>query len=69
MMCLRRGLYRIGYRPRRGSIWFSPSLAMIYAGKDFGVVFKAALDKQMKEMRDEGSGSTNTSGEDPGSGE
>jgi hypothetical protein len=33
-MRLRRVLYRMGLRPRLGSIWYSPSLSMIYAFKD-----------------------------------
>lgn len=52
MMRLRKVLYRIGFRPSGGSIWFSPSLALIYAGKDFVVVFKAAMEKKRKEMED-----------------
>ena len=31
MTTIRRWLYRRGYRPKQGSIFFSPSLALLYA--------------------------------------
>lgn len=52
MMWLRRGLYRIGVRPRGGSIWYSPSLDMVYASKGFTRVFQEAMEKTRKEMDD-----------------
>lgn len=50
-MSLRRGLYRIGFRPRQGSIWYSPSLAMMYSFNNFGRDLQAAIDKTEKEIR------------------
>lgn len=34
MMHIRRWVYKRGYRPAPGSIFFSPSLNLIYALKD-----------------------------------
>ena len=52
MMRLRRGLYRLGFRPRLGSIWHSPSLHMIYAFKDADFVntFKSAFETTYEEI-------------------
>lgn len=51
MMRIRRVLYRMGLRPKRGSIWYSPSLDIIYAFSDADYVnnFIKALNTNYQE--------------------
>lgn len=55
MMRIKRVLYRVGLRPKRGSIWYSPSLSVIYAYKDADFVgnFKRAMEAQLCELSSE----------------
>lgn len=55
-MKIKRFLYKRGLRPKPGSIFFSPSLAMQYAWKDidFPKILKQAIDEfQTKENNKE----------------
>lgn len=47
MRRIRRLIYRLGYRPRPGSIFFSPSLSLIYLMKENNVIDRAI--RAMKE--------------------
>ena len=46
MRAIRRALYRLGFRPRPGSIFHSPSLHLIYTLRsvDLAAAFRAGLD-------------------------
>lgn len=59
MMRVKRVLYRVGLRPKRGSIWYSPSLSVIYAHKDADYVgnLKRAMEAQLCELSSEPKGS------------
>mgnify|MGYP001028440373 CR=1 FL=1 len=50
---VRRGLYRLGYRPRLGSIFFSPSLDMRYAWREYAPNFIKAMNQQLKEQHED----------------
>jgi hypothetical protein len=51
MRKIRGIVYRLGFRPKQGSIFHSPSLNFIYATRtvNFGDLFEHALQKQIKE--------------------
>lgn len=46
MRLARSLIYRLGFRPRLGSIFYSPSLAWFYVFKDYDIAaaFKAGLE-------------------------
>lgn len=50
MRLARTLIYRLGFRPRLGSIFYSPSLAWRYVYEDYGIAdaFKAALEGGQK---------------------
>jgi hypothetical protein len=45
-------IYRLGFRPKLGSIFHSPSLSLILADVSFSETFKQTLQKQIKENQD-----------------
>lgn len=53
MRLIRKLIYKSGRFPRRGSIWYSPSLEMQYAFKDFNVFFKKSFEAERARQRKE----------------
>lgn len=49
---IKRVLYRMGFRPSAGSIWYSPSLAGIYAPKDLGLIFERAYNEELARQKE-----------------
>lgn len=56
LMPIKRFLYKKGFRPRLGSLWYSPSLAAMYAGQAMSRNFLAGVtgsDPDPKDMLEE----------------
>lgn len=52
MGLIRRVIYRLGFRPKRGTIFYSPSLAWQYYFVDGGDIGEA-ISKRIREIRTE----------------
>lgn len=63
-MNLKKLIYRLGARPKAGSIFYSPSLAWQYAYKDYKLAdaFEEGYAKTLRLMKEvaDGSGATST---------
>ena len=47
MRHIRAIIYRLGFRPKRGSIWHSPTLHLQYASNSFVADFEEALREEL----------------------
>lgn len=47
MRHIRAIIYRLGFRPKRGSIWHSPTLHWRYAFNNFNADFEKAMREEL----------------------
>jgi hypothetical protein len=52
MRFIRAIIYRLGFRPKRGSIWHSPSLHWQYAFNNFNTDFEKAMREKLAQLQE-----------------
>ena len=53
MRLIRAIIYRLGFRPKCGSIWHSPTLHWQYAFNSFGADFEKEVREELARLRKE----------------